>query len=103
MELCTSYGLKQLIEEPTRITESNASIIDHVLTNCCAKVSQKGVINIGLSDHQKIFCTRKLKKYKFNKHRQVKFRSFKNYTKELYRGILRDTHFPNYSLFRFPE
>ena len=95
----TLKGDKQLIEEPTRITETNASIIDHVLTNCCDKVSQKGVINIGLSDNQMIFCIRKLKKHKFNKHRQVKFRSFKNYTKELYWGILRDTHFPNYSEF----
>lgn len=32
------------------------------------KVSQSGVINIGLSDHMLVFCTRKVAKPKFDNH-----------------------------------
>ena len=58
-EFCSVFGLKQIIQEPTRTTCSTSSLIDHILTNCCEKISQSGIINIGLSDHQLIFCTRK--------------------------------------------
>ena len=73
VELCSLYGLKQLIDEPTRITCSTASIIDHLLSNCEKKISQCGVLDISLSDHQMIFCTRKTKKIKNNTHKEIKF------------------------------
>lgn len=97
VEFCSLYGLKQLIVEPTPC--ATATVIDHFLTNCVGKVSQSGVLNVGLSDHQMIFCTRKVKKVKFNTHKHIKFRSFKNNTKEQYQGLLRDTNFPNYNEF----
>ena len=41
-------------------------------------------MNIGLSDHQMIFCTRKRKKEKVDGHIKISFRSFKNYSADEY-------------------
>ena len=63
-QFCTMHGLKQLIQSPTRVTCSTSTLIDHILTSAPSRVSQKGVINVGVSDHQLIFCTRKIFKTK---------------------------------------
>ena len=68
-EFCTMHGLKQLIDSPTRVTENTSSLLDHILTNSHDKISQVGVIDAGLSDHQITYCTRKIKKEKFNEHK----------------------------------
>ena len=56
-EFLSTFGLKQLIRSPTRVTCGTSSLIDHVLTNTEEKNSQSGVLEIGISDHQLIFCT----------------------------------------------
>ena len=70
-EFCAFFSLHQLIKVPTRITSQSATLIDHILTNSPENVSQSGVIDIGLSDHQLIFCTRKLHKYRVGNHNFV--------------------------------
>ena len=50
----------------------------------------------GLSDHQKIFCTRKTKKEKVGIHKHISFRSFKNYSVDEYEKALGQVIFPNY-------
>ena len=77
-EFCSMLSLKQLIESPTRITCNSSTIIDHILTNSCEKIVNSGVIDLSLSDHQIIFCTRKLMRQKFNFHKQIKCRLLKN-------------------------
>ena len=42
------FGLKQLIEVPTRVTCSSSTIIDHLLASFPNRVSQQGVIDVGL-------------------------------------------------------
>lgn len=91
--------MKQSIHESTRITCSTASLVDHIFTNLAEKISQSGVINIGISDHQLIFCSRKLARAKFNVHRQVKLRSFKKYSKERFEEALTTADFRNYEVF----
>ena len=68
-EFCSHYGLEQLISKPTRVTENSSSILDHRLTNSTDRVSQSGVIDTGLSDHQLIYRTRKITRTKFNSHK----------------------------------
>ena len=65
-EFCSLYGLEQLISTPTRVIENSSSILDHILTNSTDRVSQSGVIDTGLSDHQLIYCTGKITRTKFN-------------------------------------
>ena len=60
----SNFGLNQIIKAPTRITCETSTLIDHILTNSHEKISQSGVIDCGLSDHNVIFCTRKINKIK---------------------------------------
>ena len=51
LDFCFFFSLEQLISIPTRVINKTATLIDHVLTNSCQKVSQSGVIELGISDH----------------------------------------------------
>ena len=82
-ELCQTFSLKEIIQEPTRITSTTSSLLDHILTNAGWKISQKGVIDVGLSDHHLIYCTRKILRTKRNMHNQIRVQSLKKYTPEL--------------------
>ena len=57
-QICSTLGLKQLVKHPTRITCHTSTLIDHIITNCEEKVTQRGVINTSLSDNQlKLSCS----------------------------------------------
>ena len=77
-------GLKQLIEVPTRVTCSSSTVIDNILASFPNRVSQQGVIDVGLSDHQIIYCTRKVSRTKRGTHKQIRCRSLKNYSADIY-------------------
>ena len=79
-EFCSQHGLKQLITSPTRITMTSTSLFDHILNNSSERVLQSGVADVGLSDHQMTYYTRKITHLKHNTH--TKF--FKNYSKDSY-------------------
>ena len=99
-EFCSLHGLKQLLTLPTRITKTSTSLLDHVLTNSAERVSQFGVVDTGLSDHQLIYCTRKITHTKTNVHKYIKTRSLKNYSQTLFLDKLRKINFPDYSNFK---
>ena len=85
----TMHRLKQLIQCPTRVTCSTSTLIDHILASFSSRVSQKGVINIRFSDHQLIFCTRRISKFKtgcVNKY--INYRLLKNYRDDYYEKSL---------------
>lgn len=95
-EFCSLHGLKQIIKTPTRTTDRSTSLLDHILINSSSKISQQGVLNLGLSDHQLIYCTRKTTRSKIHQHTYVKIRTLKNYTKQLFLNKLSQIKFPNY-------
>ena len=76
-EFCSLFNLRQLIKSATRITSNSSSLIDHILTNAEDKISGSGIIDTSLSDHQLIFCTRKIIKTKCYTHKDIQCRSFK--------------------------
>ena len=98
-EFCQTFSLTEIIKEPTRITCSTSTPLDHILTNSSEKVSQKGVIDVGISDHQLIYCTRKIKRIKHNMHNQIQVRSLKKYSAEIFTNALKTVQFPNYNIF----
>ena len=55
---CTIFGLKHIIKSLSSVTCRNTSLIDHILASIPSQLSQHGVINIIVSDHQLIYCTR---------------------------------------------
>ena len=79
-EFCNVFNLKQLISCQTRITCSSSTIIDYSLASYLDRVSQKGIIDIEISDHELMFCTRKTLKTKTASHKQISFCSLKNYS-----------------------
>ncbi len=63
LKLITDYfNLTQLIEEPTRITHRTRSRIDLVFTNKLERITNTHNLLTGLSDHNAIFFSRKVKR-----------------------------------------
>lgn len=50
----TTYGVKCLVKLPTRVTLDSSTTIDHILTNCEAKIDG-GVILAEITDHYPVF------------------------------------------------
>ena len=96
---CQRCSLEQIIKHATRTTCSSSTLIYHILTNSREKISQSGVIDIGISDHQLIYLTRKLHKFKSNTHKQIKIRSLKNYSIESLNQGLSMINFSDYEYF----
>ena len=94
-EFCNSFTLKQLICCPACISFSSSAIIDHIVANYLDRVSQKGIIDIGIFDHRLILCTRKTLKTKTGSHEQISFWSLKNYSIVAYKEVLKKVKFPN--------
>lgn len=76
----TTLGLSQLITQPTRVTNSSSTLIDHIYTNYEHNLSKAHVAKIGISDHYAIFCNRKINSYCRNHtHKSIQYRSFKTF------------------------
>lgn len=84
------FDLQQLITTPTRITTTSSTILDLIIVSDCRKISQSGVLDISLSDHQAICCTRKAQKCPVNKQNPLRIRSLKNYIKRSSRRCWHD-------------
>ena len=77
---------------------SHSTLIDHIISNCEEKVTQSGAIDTSLSDHQLIFCNRKIKRVKTNNYKQISFRLLKNYSMENFEREVKNIAFPNYEI-----
>jgi len=62
----TLLGLTQLIESPTRITPTSATLIDHIYTNNPDAFTDVSVSDQSISDHCSISCTKSVKLSKLN-------------------------------------
>lgn len=91
LSLIENYQFVQLIKEPTRITESTSTIIDLILTNREQKIVQRGVIQIGISDHNLIYTVRKITIQKSGAHKYCTSRSFKHFDLNMFLGDLKLT------------
>jgi endonuclease/exonuclease/phosphatase family metal-dependent hydrolase len=69
------FHFNQLISEPTRICSTSSTTIDLILVSDHDKISQSGVISTSFSDHNMIYCTRKLSKSFIGSHNNVTLRS----------------------------
>ena len=71
LEFCHTHSLEQIITRSTRVADQTASLVDHILTNSPEKVSQSGIIDLGLSYHDLMYCTRKKSLPKSHKHKEI--------------------------------
>ena len=82
------FALTQIIDCATRITCNSSSIIDLIFTSVMDNITQSGVLEVGISDHLVIYCTRKVTRVKSGCHKCVKVRSLKKYTKDQFNELL---------------
>ena len=54
------HHLTQLVKEPTRVTIDSSMLLDLIASNNPRNISRSGIIALGLSDHDMIYCVRKL-------------------------------------------
>ena len=81
------YGLfsfRQLIEEPTRVTLTTSTIIDHIATTDSSNILNSGVYKISLSNHYMVYCTRKLNGAIEKDHKMIKTRKMKNFNEDAF-------------------
>ena len=76
--LLSSYGLKQMIKSPTRITRLSSTFIDVICSNGQKSVCSPTVIPAGLSDHDLIASVRKLHNIK-QKPKDINCRNYSKY------------------------
>ena len=98
--LMTSYGYKQVITTPTRVTDDTASIIDHVYVTNVDKVKEAAVSDIAISDHLPIgitWCFSASHKDSSNRniHKSISYRSTKNFNINHYIYDLSQIIWPN--------
>lgn len=80
MNLINLFDLTQLVTEPTRITETTATLIDHVYTTHPENIGQCVTSSLSLSDHFPIcFCRKINSKIPKDKHITTTYRSFKQF------------------------
>ena len=65
------FSLKQLVEEPTRVTLGTATIVDHIATTCTGNIVESGVHKVSLSDHLMVDCIRKFDGAVKKEHEQI--------------------------------
>ena len=87
-QFCSLYGLEQLIKSLSQVTCIMPSLIDHILATLLGRVSKQGIIDVGLTDDQLIYCTKKFSRNKVGIHKDITLRSLKKYTVEAYREAL---------------
>ena len=58
LDIVSSFSLTQLISEPTRVTETSSTLIDHVYTSNLSNIVESGVTKYALSDHYLVFAIR---------------------------------------------
>ena len=66
------FSFEQIIKEPTRVTGNCSWIIDFILCNKPENIVKSGSICVGLSDHNIIYCCRKIKRTTSGKHKHIK-------------------------------
>ena len=96
LKLCFTHSLEQKITRPTRATDQTVTLINHILTNSPDKVTQLGVICIGLSYHDLIYCTRKTSLPKSHEPNEIIVCSMNRYSTEKFLEFLRKIIFANY-------
>ena len=77
-------SLKQLIEEPTRVTLTTSSMIDYIATTSARNIIEAGVHKVSMSAHYMVFCVHKFHGELKKDHKVITTRSMKNFDKDAF-------------------
>ena len=78
IDLCSTLNLFQLIEKPTRVTETPQTLIDVILTTNKLFIDTCDVVSSTISDHSLVYLTLKLKAQR-TRTSYITTRSYKNF------------------------
>ena len=87
-------GFKQLINEPTRITDGTKTLIDVIYSNNVKKIAESIVIPSAISDHDIIGISRKLHTEKFQPRKTLS-RNFSKYQPDKFRNDIKSVNWKN--------
>ena len=74
------FNCTQMVNEPTRVTPTTSSTLDHVVTNVKGRVREAGVIAFGFSDRLVTYCSRGTKTQNSDSEPKIKkVRNLKHY------------------------
>ena len=80
------YNLHQLIDSPTRITDTSSTLIDVIFTNCRNNIVSAGVSHVSLSDHSVVCAFRKISINSPKGHSTLTYRKFNNFDSARFRS-----------------
>ncbi|KAL3279010.1 hypothetical protein HHI36_016526 [Cryptolaemus montrouzieri] len=90
-----TFNLNQIIDEPTRITESSSTLLDVMCVDKGIGVAYSGTRDmLDLSDHRMLFATLKLKAPNFTAG-EITYRDFSNFDKVLFDDDMQQIDFKN--------
>ena len=75
--MCSSLNLSQLVTEPTRVTTTSCTLIDHIYSSFSEAHRQTKVIKTCLSDHYLVNTN--IASYVSYEHNIIQYRSFRNF------------------------
>jgi exonuclease III len=75
------FGMKQLVQSPTRVSKNSSTLLDVILTSCPQYHVYTGVQDISLSDHFMTYTILDIS-HKVKEHREVCFRNFMKFKHE---------------------
>lgn len=97
-----TYQYIQLIDQPTRITSSIRTLIDHIFTNKPNIITNHGVLHVGISDHSLIYATHKHNTLKADP-KIIESRQFKTFDCDAFIEDIKETPFHFASLLDDPN
>ena len=84
----------QIISEPTRVTQTTESLIDHCITNSQENIAASGVYPVSITEYNLIYAVRKLGISRGNP-KFIEARSFKNFSEEDFKFDLQKVKWPS--------
>ena len=84
LEILNPYGLKNVINQPTRIAEKSQTIIDLIITSSPEKITVKGVSHQGISDHTLVYANIRVRKERAQRVFKT-VNSYKNFNLDKFR------------------
>lgn len=94
VNLLDNYQLMQLIEQPTRVTETTKTLIDLFITNSKENLTKWGTITTSISDHNLIYAIRKVG-IRRGSPRFIETRNFKNFIEAKFMDDIKNTVWPS--------
>ncbi|CAC5370697.1 unnamed protein product [Mytilus coruscus] len=92
----TTYGLHLMVVDPTRVTSTCVTLIDHIYSTNPTSLINVTVPSYAPGDHYPVSCTvnkfAKLIKDKSDSHFEIKYRNFKTFNDEMFYKLCQINH-----------